>query len=734
MENIKKIKYFLNKYAITILVVAILFYIAIFFSISCFKYNNFYYDSLDLAIFNQVFYNTSHGRFFQLSIHEPTYLGDHFAPIILVLSIFYSFFQSPLALLFLQTMILALTAWPIYLISKKIIGGNIWPLIIGVIWLMNPFVQNANLFEFHILPFAVFFIFWVFYFYLQKKWTMFFLFSFLSLLVREDVSLVIFMFGVLAVVDWAIVFTKTRKHKNMKTITQEEEIEKLRNSEIKSALDEKKPSSKALELGFFSGGLFFGLILCLISAFWLIFSLKIIGAYAPAGQYKFFIYYSWLGNSFSEIVINIFLHPLKLLSHFITIYNLEMILGLLLAFCFLPLLSKKYLILLLGPVLQLMIGSPGGSALILQTHYSLLLLPGLFISFIYALKRFLREPLGQKSSFGLIRILSREKGFLIIIFTAGLIYSSLTLGPLVGSVHGMIVNRQDKSVLEIKNYFADQIPKNASVATTYEYLTNLSSRERVYSMHYGFVGKKQYSDIDYQIPKETEYLLINFNDFFLYNVQFPDMAAYKRFFNSGDDNMRNLFKDYELVEIFDNYALFKLSANKNVMPLYRMDVGAPKYEQNLELEGKIKFMGWEINSKNFISPPLLNKYKNNLIPLSLFFKAETSLATGDPEIPAENYQLKMLITNQKGDILYEKFYPLGYGIFPTSEWSVGEIIQNNYWFYIPEKFSDSENILQFSLTQVSGHMELNCFRRTKLEYKESSLSPTIVIDKIKNLK
>lgn len=699
MNKSENIKCFLNKYAIAILAMAIFFYIIIFFGISYFKYNNFYYNSLDLAIFNQVFYNTSHGRLFQSSIHEPTYLGDHFKPIILLLAPLYSLYRSPITLLFLQTLILALSVWPIYLIAKKVIGGRIYPLIMGLIWLGNPLVHNANLFEFHLLPFAVFFILWIFYFYLQKKWRMFFLFVFLSLLVREDASLVIFMFGVLLIVDWI-----TYKSK-----------------------EKKEPSSK---LNSFSKELFFGIILCLISALWLFFSLKLIGGYAPAGRYKFLVYYSWLGDSVSEVIINIFIHPIKILRHFITISNIEMLLGLLFSFCFLPIFAKKYLILLLGPLFQLMLGESGGNVLILQTHYCLLLLPALMVSFICGFKRFLSESPGKNSKFSIIKILVNEKKLLIIIFVFSIFYSSLNLGPLVGIANGIIKNPPNKTVVKIKNDFLSEIPAYSSVATTYEYLNNLSSRQRVYSMHYAFIGKTQYSEANYKLPNDTEYLLIDFNDFFIYNIQFPDSFVYKKFFNLADDNMRELLKHYNLVKIFDDQALFRLSRNTEEMPLYQITGKKPKHEQNVELEDKINFIGWEILDQKATNI----KSDKRLFPISMFFQAKTNLSSDDPKEPSKNYQLKMLITNKKNEVLYEKFYPLGYGIFPTSEWPLDQNTQINYWFYIPEKFRDNENILEFSLTQINGYTGLNSFRQADLKYKEMPLKPNITIEKIGNLK
>ena len=99
----------------------IILYIIILSAICILKYNNFLYNALDLAIINNVFYNTLHGNAFWSSIQGHSYIGDHFTPILFLLLPFYSIYQSPLTLLILQTVFLALTAWPIYKISLFIL-------------------------------------------------------------------------------------------------------------------------------------------------------------------------------------------------------------------------------------------------------------------------------------------------------------------------------------------------------------------------------------------------------------------------------------------------------------------------------------------------------------------------------------------------------------------------------------------------------------------------------------
>ena len=48
---------------------AIFLYFIVFSVICIWKYYHFGYNGLDLAIFNQVFYNSAHGHLFDFTIH-----------------------------------------------------------------------------------------------------------------------------------------------------------------------------------------------------------------------------------------------------------------------------------------------------------------------------------------------------------------------------------------------------------------------------------------------------------------------------------------------------------------------------------------------------------------------------------------------------------------------------------------------------------------------------------------
>ena len=75
----------MEKYYKKILWLAIVLYVVVFSLVSIYKYTHFLYNGIDLAIINNVFWNTVHGHWFWSSIQGHSYLGDHCSPILILL-------------------------------------------------------------------------------------------------------------------------------------------------------------------------------------------------------------------------------------------------------------------------------------------------------------------------------------------------------------------------------------------------------------------------------------------------------------------------------------------------------------------------------------------------------------------------------------------------------------------------------------------------------------------------
>ncbi len=590
-----------------ILTILIIAYLVISFGICLFKYQTFQYNGLDLAIFNQVFYNSSLGNLFQFTIHPTSYLGDHFTPLLFFLVPFYSLCKSPVTLLFLQSLFLGLTAIPLYLIAKKHLTPWQTLLIIGL-YLFNPVTLNINLYEFHFLAFVPFFIAWTFYFYQNNQFKPFLVLIILSLLIREDVSFIIFMFGFIAILD-------------------------------------KKRFKWILTPLFLSLIYFFT-------------ALKIIAHYSSAQTYKFFIYYQWLGENPKEIFINFFLKPHLVLEHIFYLGNLELILGFGLVFLFIPFYRPKYLLLCLGMFMQIILGLPSGE-LILRTHYGTILLIAFSLAAIFSLKAL---TVNQK----FLNFFKKNKDLFYLIIIIGLIYNLLILGPFIAFVQK--ISKIDYQELKLKNEFIKQIPKKAALVASYDLITNLSSRPQIYSLNYLFLGRQQYGAGDYKIPDKTPFILINFTDFFTFHLQYENRIS--DYYYQGDNNLNKIIKEknYQLKTIKQNLALWQKDHQPNKIPLYQIyknNLPEIKQAKEQKLNQEILFLG-------------SNEEKNIT---SLYFKVLSDIE--------KNYFIK----------INERVYPLGYGLYPTSEWQKDQVVKINF-FALPQ-------LEKIKILDLAGGLELD---------------------------
>lgn len=430
------------------------------------KYARFGYNGIDLAYFNQVFWNTVRGRFFQQSIHPHLSLGDHAELLILPLAPFYSVWQDPRMLLALQALALALCAWPVWLLVRD--GSatrrhSLLPLGFALAWLLNPLPQNIALFEFHILPFAIFPLLMATLAYRRGRTTEFLMWSLGALIVREDTALVVAAFSLLA---WS----------------------------------EKR-------------ALWWRWVPLILGVGWFIGAMTLIRQFSPGGGYKFAIYYAWLTDAWRQ--------PVTLLAHLFTFANIEMLLGFLMAAAFLPLFAWRPLLLAAGPLAQILLGAPGGGEIVLETHYSSLFLPALILASIdgYAA---MRSWLGARTERAWI-IPAREMRAVLPVFgLVAVFYSDATFGPIPTALTRALAPLPTEAASAAE--MIAQIPPDAAVAASYAVLPQLSARENLFSAHYIFLGVTQFAEKPYPVPEGLGYVLFDERDLGFYAAQFKNTS------------------------------------------------------------------------------------------------------------------------------------------------------------------------------------------------------------------
>jgi len=183
-----------------IVISAILVYAAVFSAATIWKHSAYYSYAWDLGVFDQVMYNSVYGgRLFHYSCDgymnvEQNYLAFHFSPILALIFPIYYLFPKAETLLVVKSAALAAAAYPLYLLAKRMTGNEELGLLASLAYLLYPGVQAANWFDFQPQVFAPLLLFQTYRMFYMKRWVPYLLSLGLTLIVEEH------MFIVMAVV------------------------------------------------------------------------------------------------------------------------------------------------------------------------------------------------------------------------------------------------------------------------------------------------------------------------------------------------------------------------------------------------------------------------------------------------------------------------------------------------------------------------------------------------------
>jgi len=183
--------------ALGIVGLLIILYITVFSALSVARHEAFETLAFDLGNYDQAIWNTIHGRLLRFTNVEglSSRLAQHVEPILLPVSLFYLLYDSPKTLLVLQTVVVALGAWPVYLLAREKLRSEFGGIVFALAYLLFPALEAANLFDFHAVTLAPTFLLCTFYF-LEKRihlWS--FVFAILAMSCKEDIPLLVAMMG-----------------------------------------------------------------------------------------------------------------------------------------------------------------------------------------------------------------------------------------------------------------------------------------------------------------------------------------------------------------------------------------------------------------------------------------------------------------------------------------------------------------------------------------------------------
>ena len=205
-----------------IVIICIIIYTAIFSTYNILKHWTFNSFAWDLGIFNQGFWTTVNleGIFYNTCelhlVERGSFFGVHFSPILFLLAPIYRIFPRPETLLVLQSLILGVAAYPLYLIGRRIVDRKTG-LLVSTMYLCNPVVHGINCYDFHVQCMIPLSFFASTYFYISKKWGSFLMATAMALMIEEHVAYVIPIYSFIFIIDYL-------KKREKKPLTQQFEM------------------------------------------------------------------------------------------------------------------------------------------------------------------------------------------------------------------------------------------------------------------------------------------------------------------------------------------------------------------------------------------------------------------------------------------------------------------------------------------------------------------------------
>jgi uncharacterized membrane protein len=192
---------FLARHEGRIALAATVLWTALFGALALLRHWSFHSTASDLAVFDQVLWNTIHGRFMESTLSlarcEPhSFFGDHFSPALLLIVPLYAIVPHPETLIVVQTIALALGVWPIYLLARRFLPTSGQRLVWVAAYLLSAPLSFIALYDFHEITLAVAPLGFAMYFLATRRALPMIVALLVALLAKEEVALIGIGFGV----------------------------------------------------------------------------------------------------------------------------------------------------------------------------------------------------------------------------------------------------------------------------------------------------------------------------------------------------------------------------------------------------------------------------------------------------------------------------------------------------------------------------------------------------------
>ncbi len=330
------------------LVLIILFHFILLFFLGFSRHWGYMNSIYDTGIFDQAVWGILHNKPFINTTHfdQPiNWLGFHFHPILALFAFFYLIIPTVNWFIAAQAAALSTTAWAIFLLGRHVScsekAGFLWALV----FLVNPFLLSAAAWDFHPISLALPFIAFAFLSIELKNFRLLLLSSFIILLCKEHLGMMVAGFGII----WWI------KNRYWKT------------------------SVALITIGIIHCVIVFGVIMPMLSP--IATHLMLSNGNTDLSRY------SWMGNTFIEIFYTLIRHPMSVIKTVMVNFGgTKYLFILLLLFLGFPVLASELLLPATADLLSNLLSSNPMPRSIFAYH-SISIIPVFTVASIYGAKR-----------------------------------------------------------------------------------------------------------------------------------------------------------------------------------------------------------------------------------------------------------------------------------------------------------------------------------------------------------
>ncbi len=435
-----------DQHAGRLLFAALCLYILVFSLASAYKYET-YQTGYDQIYFEQALWNSSEGRFMEQSdfAYSTSAFTVDWMPILTLFTPLYWLLPSPHTLFFIETVILALGALPVFWLARDKLGSRPVGLGFAAVYLLNPTLAYFNLLPFNLRAPGLVALLFAFYYFQKGAGWRFGLFALLAIATRTEVSLVVAMFG------------------------------------LYGLLNRKRISFKLWLPPLVLAPIYFVIIFSFIlPAFITPGTLVAPPATQPvqisAEQREYIANtdtiisttYGDLGKNLPDVLKNTITNPIKTIQRVFTLKKLTYLVLMLLPFALLPLFSPSIMLFAL-PIVAINLLSIRATQFDYKSHYSALLLFPLIVGAIYGSANLVR--LLQRWNITRDRHLGTKKfGWpLASLGTVLLVLGLFVVGVQIierNPLPGIVRNAEKKAMVDPTNALVNRVPREASVAST----------------------------------------------------------------------------------------------------------------------------------------------------------------------------------------------------------------------------------------------------------------------------